>query len=342
MHAVGQQGVCDVDSRAHPGLRRPMHRSRRDRRWLAVYGSSWRHMTVLLSGASSAGRLCRRPARLGKPAGADTTVFQSGQIFASVGIRPSTCTTPARATSRAPWSTTPASPTRSDTAFDSKGDIYVADDVNGDISEFAPDGTPMPTFATGLSNPISMVFDNQGNMYVGQQTAPYIAEFAPDGPGSPTSGRSRPSSTATTGSTCRATVHLLLHVRGHGHRDLQQVHEHPGAQLQQVPFPSVDPSTGLPVNAFQVEDPGQRQRPGGRLRRHLGAGPERQPDPDVPVLELPELQRPALRPQRRPERHLLLDSRLGLGGHLPDQHRHRRAHQRSRRTKGSCSGFRCR
>ncbi len=39
----------------------------------------------------------------------------------------------------------------------------------------------MPTFATGLSNPISMVFDNQGNMYVGQQTTPYIAEFAPDG-----------------------------------------------------------------------------------------------------------------------------------------------------------------
>ena len=55
------------------------------------------------------------------------------------------------------------------------------DDLNGDISEFAPDGTPLGQFATGLDNPLSLVFDNQGDLYVGQQSTPYIAEFSPTG-----------------------------------------------------------------------------------------------------------------------------------------------------------------
>jgi hypothetical protein len=66
-------------------------------------------------------------------------------------------------------------------AFDSSGDFYVSDLINGDISEFAPDGTPMGQFATGLNSPESLVFDSSGNLYVGNQLTPYIDEFAPDG-----------------------------------------------------------------------------------------------------------------------------------------------------------------
>ena len=62
-------------------------------------------------------------------------------------------------------------------AFDAVGNFYVTDDLNGTISEYAPDGTFDGTFATGLTNPLSLVFDNQGNLYVGQQGTPYIAEF---------------------------------------------------------------------------------------------------------------------------------------------------------------------
>ena len=65
--------------------------------------------------------------------------------------------------------------------FDSSGNFYVADDTQGDISEFSPTGQALGQFATGLTNPESMVFDNQGNLYVGQQTTPYIAEFSPSG-----------------------------------------------------------------------------------------------------------------------------------------------------------------
>ena len=55
--------------------------------------------------------------------------------------------------------------------------FYVADDFNGDVSEFSPDGTLEGGSATGLANPFSLVFDNQGDLYVGQQSTPYIAEF---------------------------------------------------------------------------------------------------------------------------------------------------------------------
>ena len=53
--------------------------------------------------------------------------------------------------------------------------------LNGDVSEYAPDGTFDGVFASGLQNPLSLAFDNQGNLYVGQQTTPYIAEFSKTG-----------------------------------------------------------------------------------------------------------------------------------------------------------------
>jgi len=66
-------------------------------------------------------------------------------------------------------------------AFDSHGNFYVTDDTNGEISEFDSSGTLLPTFASGLSNPLSLDFDSSGNLYVGQQATPYIAEFSSSG-----------------------------------------------------------------------------------------------------------------------------------------------------------------
>ena len=57
------------------------------------------------------------------------------------------------------------------TAFDSSGNLYVTDDYTGKISEFSPTGQLLPTFATGLVNPFSLVFDNSGNLYVGKAGA---------------------------------------------------------------------------------------------------------------------------------------------------------------------------
>ncbi len=57
----------------------------------------------------------------------------------------------------------------------------MADDINGTISKYSPTGNFDGTFASGLTNPLSLVFDNQGNLYVGQQGTPYIAEFNSSG-----------------------------------------------------------------------------------------------------------------------------------------------------------------
>ncbi len=115
----------------------------------------------------------------GESAHASTT-FASGQVFASVG----SSTVNVYDTSGNHVSTLVDSTNELYTAgsvFDSNNNFYVADDFSGDVSEFSPSGAPMGQFATGLSNPISLVFDNSGNLYVGQQSVPYIAEFSASG-----------------------------------------------------------------------------------------------------------------------------------------------------------------
>ena len=109
------------------------------------------------------------------------TVFQSGQAFASVGFSTVNVYDPASGNQVTSLVDSTAEPYTAGSAFDSSGNFYVTDDTNGDISEFAPDGTPMGQFATGLQNPLSLVFDSSGNLYVGQQTTPYVAEFSPSG-----------------------------------------------------------------------------------------------------------------------------------------------------------------
>jgi hypothetical protein len=115
------------------------------------------------------------------PARADT-VFASGQVFASVGF--STVNVydgNSGAPVGSPLVDTTGEQYTTGSAFDSNNNFYVADDSQGAISKFSPSGAPLGQFATGLSNPDSLVFDNSGNLYVGQQTTPYIAEFSPSG-----------------------------------------------------------------------------------------------------------------------------------------------------------------
>jgi hypothetical protein len=124
----------------------------------------------------------------GSPARADT-VFASGQVFASVGF--STVgvydgSSGAQVGQPLVDSTAPVDSLgnvqfNTGSAFDSNNNLYVADDSQGAVSEFSPTGAPIGQFATGLSNPDSLVFDKNGNLYVGQQTTPYIAVFSPTG-----------------------------------------------------------------------------------------------------------------------------------------------------------------
>ncbi len=115
-----------------------------------------------------------------KKAGADT-VFSSGQVFASVGFSNVNVYDANSGDLLNTLTDDTGEEFTTGSAFDASGNFYVTDDLNGDISEFSPDGTPLGQFATGLDNPLSLVFDNQGNLYVGQQSTPYIAEFSPTG-----------------------------------------------------------------------------------------------------------------------------------------------------------------
>jgi len=219
-----------------------------------VRGTAWRRMAVALAAAlvfGCVGILFATP----KSAGADTpTVFQSGQVFASVGNSTVYTFDPASGDQVATLQDNTDEPYTAGSAFDANGNFYVTDDVNGDISEFSPTGAPLPTFATGLSNPLSIVFDNSGNMYVGQQSTPYIAEFASDGTRLPDIG---PLQTELYGddwidlSSDECTFYYTT--EGTDILTYNKCTHTQGPDFNQVPFPSIDSSTGLPVNAFQLK-----------------------------------------------------------------------------------------
>ena len=116
----------------------------------------------------------------GKPASA-ATVFQSGQVFASVGNSTVNVYDPTSGDQVTSLNDGLNEPYTAGSVFDASGNFYVADDLSGDVSEYSPNGTLDGTFASGLTNPLSLVFDNQGNLYVGQQGTPYIAEFNASG-----------------------------------------------------------------------------------------------------------------------------------------------------------------
>jgi len=69
-------------------------------------------------------------------------------------------------------------------AFDSAGNLLVANPATGRIFKFTPDGS-RSTFASGLTHPFGIAFDNTGNLFVAEmqpdQKGGVILKFMPDG-----------------------------------------------------------------------------------------------------------------------------------------------------------------
>ena len=144
-----------------------------------VRSTAWRRMALALSAVLLLGCI-GIVSGSSKPAGA-ATVFAPGQVFASVGGSQVNVYDPTSGGLVNTLNDGTNEPYTAGSAFDADGNLYVTDDINGTISKYAPDGTFDGTFASGLTNPLSLVFDNQGNLYVGQQGTPYIAEFNSSG-----------------------------------------------------------------------------------------------------------------------------------------------------------------
>ena len=130
----------------------------------------------------------------------------------------------------------------------------MTDDLTGDVSEYAPDGTLDGVFASGLQNPLSLAFDNQGNLYVGQQTTPYIAEFSKTGQFLQNIG---PLATELSGDDWIAlapdecTVYYTTEETDILRYNMCTNQQLPNLNAQ--PFPTFDSSTSLPVQAFQLQ-----------------------------------------------------------------------------------------
>ena len=90
-----------------------------------------------------------------KPAGADT-VFASGQVFASVGNSTVNVYDPTSGDLINTLNDGTDEPYTAGSAFDSSGNLYVTDDLNGDISEYSPDGTlDWASSPAGLTTPVA-------------------------------------------------------------------------------------------------------------------------------------------------------------------------------------------
>ena len=283
-----------------------------DDRGFGVRTAAWRRMALALAAAlilGCVGILFGTP----NSAGADTTVFQSGQVFASVGFSTVNVYDGSSGNQITSLTDDTGEPYTAGSAFDAEGNFYVTDDINGDISEFSPSGTPVPTFATGLSNPLSLVFDNSGNLYVGQQTTPYIAEFSPSGQRLPDIG---PLATEVYGDDWidLASDQCTFYYTTEG-TDILRYNKCTNTQLpnfNQVPF--ID-GAAYEVRILQngnvlVADSGAVLELNSEWKRHS----------DVFLLVVTGMSRSALRCQCGSERHILLDGGFGLGKRMADRH----------------------
>ncbi len=226
----------------------------RDDAALDVHGAAWRRMALALAAALILGCV-GIVFGSSKPAGADTPIFASGQVFASVGNSAvNVYSTGAGNPLVTRLNDGLQEPYTAGSAFDSSGNFYVTDDYSGDVSEYAPDGTLDGVFASGLQNPLSLAFDNQGNLYVGQQTTPYIAEFSKTGQLIQNIG---PLATELSGDDWIAlapdecTVYYTTEETDILRYNMCTNQQLPNLNVQ--PFASFDSSTGLPVQAFQLQ-----------------------------------------------------------------------------------------
>jgi len=62
-------------------------------------------------------------------------------------------------------------------AFNSAGDVFVANNGSGTIAEFSPGGSFIGNYATGQANPRGLVFDSIGNLYVADQGSGKVVEI---------------------------------------------------------------------------------------------------------------------------------------------------------------------
>jgi hypothetical protein len=108
-----------------------------------IRNATWRRIALALAAVlilGCMGILFGSPS----PAGADT-VFQSGQVFASVGFSTVNVYDAASGDQVSSLTDDTGEPYTAGSAFDAEGNLYVTDDLNGDISEFSPsDGTFEP------------------------------------------------------------------------------------------------------------------------------------------------------------------------------------------------------
>ena len=66
-------------------------------------------------------------------------------------------------------------------AFDSSGNLYVADFATGQINKFSSSGASLGAFASGLNSPTEITFDSAGDLFVSNTFANGVEEFSPSG-----------------------------------------------------------------------------------------------------------------------------------------------------------------
>ena len=75
-------------------------------------------------------------------------------------------------------------------AFDAAGNLYVANQCNGTVSEVTPAGV-VSTFASGFNQPCGLAFDAAGNLYVANGGGNTVIEVSVDRGGAVHAGRHR-------------------------------------------------------------------------------------------------------------------------------------------------------
>src|SRR5438270_481593 len=66
-------------------------------------------------------------------------------------------------------------------AFDAAGNLFVSDASTGSIKKLTPTGA-ISTFASGLNGPFGLAFDRNGNLFVSETNSGTIKKFPPAGP----------------------------------------------------------------------------------------------------------------------------------------------------------------
>ena len=256
-----------------------------------------------------------------KPAGADTPLFASGQVFASVGNSPSTCTAQG---SGNPLVTRLNDGTKSlhrRQRLRSSGNFYVTDDLTG-TSASTPPTAPSTGLRQRACRTRSLLSSTTRATSTSGSRTPYIAEFSKTGQivqnigplATELSGRrlDRPRSPTSAPSTTRPRDR---------HPSLQHVHQQAAAELQCAGLPDLRPRR--PACRFRPSNC-RSSRTGTcssptRTRTSCSTPTATSCRP-TPVRRCPDA-RDALRHEPRPGRQLVLDRRLDLGRHLEGRHR---------------------